>query len=380
MVAALLICFALAERRPAPSSAKKTLTAASKPAAAQPQSLEGRYLFNGTVTWARAVEKWSRRPDGTTDYSHPFSQLSTFGREQYDEWIADLECPSADTVVPYQTQVDALVFNCRPEFMPEAAKYFSIFNLANNHTYDQGTANFKATQKRIAENGMQSVGNYDPTAREDVCEVVGLRVRAKMSDGTSEHKTLPVAFCAWHFIGHTPTADDIGYMTQYSKIMPVFAFVHMGTEYLTKASAGQEDIARRIVDAGADVVIANHPHWVQNTEAYKGKLIVYSTANFIFDQIDMEGMRSASIDMTFSVRYDQNVAKWLTMGHSCKTLHDTCFQQAVSQKLAKPSFTFKYAVVAGDNSSHDTHRGDAKLQQAIEARMNWVDTINKLAQ
>lgn len=39
------------------------------------------------------------------------------------------------------------------------------------------------------------------------------------------------------------------------------------------------------IDSGADLVIGNHPHWVQPVELYKGKLITYAHGNYIFDQM-----------------------------------------------------------------------------------------------
>jgi poly-gamma-glutamate capsule biosynthesis protein CapA/YwtB (metallophosphatase superfamily) len=39
------------------------------------------------------------------------------------------------------------------------------------------------------------------------------------------------------------------------------------------------------IDAGADLIIGNHPHWVQGVEFYKGKCITYAHGNFIFDQM-----------------------------------------------------------------------------------------------
>src|SRR5262245_19522572 len=62
--------------------------------------LTGRYLFNGTVVWARAVEKYARHADGTPNYAQPFSQLNTFDRAAYDAWSTDFECPITDHVVP----------------------------------------------------------------------------------------------------------------------------------------------------------------------------------------------------------------------------------------------------------------------------------------
>lgn len=43
-------------------------------------------------------------------------------------------------------------------------------------------------------------------------------------------------------------------------------------------------IGHLIIDSGADLIIGNHPHWVQGVEIYKNKLITYAHGNFIFDQ------------------------------------------------------------------------------------------------
>jgi hypothetical protein len=48
----------------------------------------------------------------------------------------------------------------------------------------------------------------------------------------------------------------------------------------------QIEIAHEVVDAGADLIIGHHPHVLQSIETYKGKLILYSLGNFIFDNTD----------------------------------------------------------------------------------------------
>ncbi|HEY5806024.1 MAG TPA: CapA family protein [Candidatus Saccharimonadales bacterium] len=363
-----------------PKAASVALAAHQEKSEPEYTEVNGRYLMNGTIVTARAVEKWSKRADGSTDWARPYSALNTFQPELYDDWIADFECPSLDIVIPYQIQVDLLQFNCRPEFVTEAAKHFSVFNLANNHSGDKGRDGFEKTRAVLATNNIQAHGHYDPSVKEDICEVVGLQVRLKKPDGSEQKATMPIAFCAWHYFGRTPREGEIEHMTQYSKIMPVFAFVHMGQEYLTTATPIQVDIAHRVIDAGADFVIANNPHWVQNSEVYKGKLITYSTGNFIFDQIDAEGMRSVSIDVAMNMQYNQNIAKWLALGESCKKLHDECFAQALSQGLTRPDFKLSYSPVAGDNSGRLTKRGSAALQKAIEERTNWTATSKELGQ
>jgi len=70
----------------------------------------------------------------------------------------------------------------------------------------------------------------------------------------------------------------------------VVAF-HWGREYVAVPQAAPGlapddpvEIAHVAIDAGADLVIGNHPHWVQAVELYDGKLIAYAHGNFVFDQ------------------------------------------------------------------------------------------------
>jgi poly-gamma-glutamate synthesis protein (capsule biosynthesis protein) len=187
---------------------------------------------------------------------------------------------------------------------------------------------------------VQYFGNYDPTILEDICEVVALPIRLQKTDKTEEKANLPIAFCAWHYFNYNrgPTEAELAVVKQYAAIMPVFAFVEMGNEYQAKASDTQRKIAHQIVDTGAEFVFANNPHWVQDSEVYKGKLVVYSLGNFIFDQIDAETQRGVSIDATLSVKYDDTIASWIELGKSCALFKDDCLAQAQKQNLKKISF------------------------------------------
>jgi poly-gamma-glutamate synthesis protein (capsule biosynthesis protein) len=327
------------------------------------------------------VEKDSLRAGGY-DYSYPFSQLNTFEPNKYDAWMTSFECPITDNVVPFATQVSNLVFNCRPEFLPEATKYFQFFDLANNHTGDQqGSKGLESTRQYLDKAGVQYFGSFDPGVTDDICEVVALPVRIEQSDKTEQKAQLPVAMCAWHYFMRGPEPGEIEHMQQYAKIMPVLAFVEMGVEYQPTASAIQQKIAHAVVDQGPEFVIANNPHWVQNTEVYKGKLIVYATGNFIFDQLEPEEQRSASLDVTMTVPYDQNVGKWVALAKDCVAFQDSCLATAQKQGLKKIKPHLTYGVVAGQGGyRHLTHKADAATQAAVEQRMNWQQTLKQLGQ
>jgi poly-gamma-glutamate synthesis protein (capsule biosynthesis protein) len=64
----------------------------------------------------------------------------------------------------------------------------------------------------------------------------------------------------------------------------VIVEMHWGTEYEHQFSRRQQEIARKLVDNGADIIIGHHPHVVQGMEIYGNKPIFYSLGNFIFDQ------------------------------------------------------------------------------------------------
>lgn len=58
-----------------------------------------------------------------------------------------------------------------------------------------------------------------------------------------------------------------------------------GEEYTASPSVRQIELAHFIIDSGADLILGNHPHWIQPPETYSGKYIMYAHGNTIFDQM-----------------------------------------------------------------------------------------------
>lgn len=343
-------------------------------------AVQGRYLFSGTVVPARAVENEARQADGTVDYAQPFRMLNTFHPDQYDGWMIDFECPMTVNDIPYSIQVSNTVFNCPDEFAPELAKYFTIANVANNHTRDQGDEGFDETVRHLEAAGIQTVGHWNPRQKDQICEVVALPVRLQKVDESTERGTLPIAFCAWHYFEQDPLPEEYAVMDQYAEIMPVFAFSQVGVEYRDSADPKQIEIAHTLIDNhDPEFVIENSAHWVQNTEAYKGKLVVYSTGNFIFDQLDAETNRGLNIDAKMTIPYDENVQAWLDLGKICAPRGDSCLEIARERKLKKINLSLSYDVVGSSTGYKQlTQKADPALQAAIETRANWKATLEGL--
>ncbi len=63
----------------------------------------------------------------------------------------------------------------------------------------------------------------------------------------------------------------------------VIVFPHWGVEYTAQPTKLQRALAHAAIDAGADLVLGNHTHWVGAMEVYRGHPIVYSLADFVFN-------------------------------------------------------------------------------------------------
>lgn len=346
----------------------------------KPVSVEANTLFVGDIYLGRMVNQWAISSD--LKMAHPFSRLSEFQHDSYDAWIGNLECPTVagDTPTPAQEEA-TLSFNCNPDYLTEAAKWFSAVSLANNHTDNRGAEGFAETQEQLDKAGIQYFGHYDPREADDACDVIALPVTVTHSDQSTKKEHLPVAMCGHHGVFRIPPDSTLQLMEEYSKYMPVIAMPHMGAEYQAGPDQIKTDTYRKMIDYGADMVLGGHPHWVQSTEAYKGKLIVYSMGNFIFDQLfNTEVTRSASIRVVMKTTdtSESQLTQWLQLGEACKSYHDDCLAQAAAKNLTKLNLTYQYGVVAGSSADKVTKPATAAQRNAILQRLNWQTTMNQL--
>ncbi len=83
----------------------------------------------------------------------------------------------------------------------------------------------------------------------------------------------------------------------------VIVSLHWGYEYVPFPSPEQVEIGRKLIDCGADIIFGGHPHVLQSYEIYKGKPLVYSLGNFIFDHTYIKNTRESIIA---KIRVDRN--------------------------------------------------------------------------
>ena len=59
-------------------------------------------------------------------------------------------------------------------------------------------------------------------------------------------------------------------------------FLHWGVERQTCPSSTQQELARRLADAGADIVVGSHAHVLQGAGRLDSTLVAYGLGNFVF--------------------------------------------------------------------------------------------------
>lgn len=147
-----------------------------------------------------------------------------------------------------------------------------IASLANNHAGNYGLDAINYTATLLNNNGILATGLSGAVYR----DVRGLKF----------------AFLGYNDIGYKQEgiswADEAKISSDITEAKKnadlVIVTFHWGVEYRDQPDNRQRYLGHFTIDAGADLVIGNHPHWVQPVELYKGKLITYAHGNFVFDQ------------------------------------------------------------------------------------------------
>ena len=331
-----------------------------------PEDLSTHMLFVGDVFWGRSVQ--TKAEKSGQGYSHITSGLKVADRADYNAWIANFECPITTKDVAYQLQVDYLKFNCRPEYLTELAKWFTAVSNANNHTDNNGgTWGLEQTRANLEQAGIQHFGNYDMSVTDDICEVVAMPA---VSSVTHTFFDMPVALCGYMYVVDVaPKAKQLAVMQAYAKVMPVIAMPHMGVEYRQTAEDAKVSAYRAMIDNGADMVVGAHPHVIQNSEVYKGKLIAYSVGNFLFDQqrLGRPETLGLGVGVKLTVSDQAAVAVYEKVGPACEKYKDDCLAQLNTLLPQRPAIKASYNFTCFDEAGGVPAQGDdATCQQAYK--------------
>ncbi len=197
-----------------------------------------------------------------------------------DLTLVNLEGPL--TSVAHPAKKAEFLFKGAPEFVNIlTGSSVEECNLANNHILDYGVDGLKETAKVLEDAGI----GYSGFTEVRYTTIKGVRVGLMgFTWWSGDRKKIPDA------VAEARKNCDL-----------LIVSMHWGTEYEYGQSEPQQALAHTIIDAGADLLIGNHPHVFQGIERYKGKYIAYSLGNFCFGgNADPKDKRALIFQQKFS--------------------------------------------------------------------------------
>lgn len=240
---------------------------------------------------------------GTYDFMHNFQDVKRYF-DGYDFVIGNLELTFGG---PEQEYASFPCFNTPDSFL-DAVKDagFNLLTTANNHSMDTGAAGLKRTISQLDAYGIDHVGTYASQEDRDTIytkEVNGITFAFVSATYGTNGIPVPEDYLVNH-IDDTFLAD----ITKAQTLADVVVVLpHMGNEYETVPNDIFVQWADSMFAAGADIVLASHPHVLQRMEyrqvdhgaGVHDGFIIYSLGNFISSQTTPP--RNASIVLQLTV-------------------------------------------------------------------------------
>lgn len=184
------------------------------------------------------------------------------------------------------------------------ASGIKIVSFANNHVMDQGWPGFTETREHLKEEGLIFAGSGDTAAQgwqPVFTEANGIKVgwlgmtRWLNGNRNPEKEDEPhVNFFPYpNDSGGAPGADEAKVLAAVKAARAQCDFlvvsIHWGVEYAPAPRPEDVDMAHKMLEAGASVIVGHHPHVLQPIETYKTQdgrnaVIFYSLGNFLSNQ------------------------------------------------------------------------------------------------
>ena len=232
------------------------------------------------------------------DYSIIYKDIESILQNDDFSFI-NLEAP-VHSGRPYESYP---TFNVQDEYAQAAIDAgFDVFSLANNHSSDQGLEGLKETLAFFEQKEQEGV--YHSGLKHTDTEGLSYALLEKR-----DWKVLFVAVT--EILNGLPDMGMVNFIKPYEKYrkplleqlrqmkeqIPCDIFIlsiHTGEpEYVHSTSQEQKDFYQKILDAGVDVIWANHPHVAKDwelythagsTQQYPQSLIMYAMGNTISGQ------------------------------------------------------------------------------------------------
>lgn len=242
-------------------------------------------------------------------YHHSFQEISRFFRQE-DFNIINFEAVFNTTDISSLNGRKGFILGAESNATRKELKVNQIdmVCLANNHALDYGEYSFIKTIQDFYYDGFIVLGGGKNQYQAN-----------KIIEFTYQNKKIAIfngywkkinAYIDYEFYALNDRAGInilngvmLYQIEQYKKYNPdsiVLCFCHWGLDYQPVHNY-QQSLARRLIIAGADLIIGHGSHTLQKIDQYQGKFIIYSIGNGVFNN-DGEYKQKQALSYGFLVR------------------------------------------------------------------------------
>lgn len=254
------------------------------------------FIAVGDIMLSRNV---AQKIKDTGDPAAPFRSIGAV-LQSADFSFGNLESPivSGNGIIGGHTMVFAAASSSLEGLVKNK---FKVLNLANNHALDQGLKGLESTMDYLDQTQIQHIGaGKDRSSAWQAAKVeqngiltcfLGASYASLNDSGKTKND----------FVARIEDIENL--KSAVLSLKPNCDFIvvsmHAGTEYTRKPNQQQIEFAHAAIEAGADMVIGAHPHWIQTMEKYQGLPANPLCKKSSFDNpiINKDGVKYQSLDL-----------------------------------------------------------------------------------
>lgn len=253
-----------------------------------------------------------KKADGTYDYSDIFEKLQPMIEE------ADLAEIGQETVFGGKK----LGYSGYPLFNTPSDvgkslvdQGFDIVVHASNHVLDKGTGAVQSTidfWKQYPDVAVLGINETESDYNKvRIIEKKGAKIALlNYTYGTNGIKLAEEKAYMVNYIDEEKIKKDCEYARENADF--TIAFMHWGTEYSSKVSQEQKELAKKMCTWGVGLIVGAHPHviepveWIESDNGNK-MLVYYSLGNFVSRQLEAKNLLGGCAKIT--LEYDRKEVK-----------------------------------------------------------------------
>lgn len=254
--------------------------------------------FTGDIAFSEYTKKLYETPEKIDNEIYEFLNSNDYNVINFESPITNF-LRTKKMALAHRSDIDSLNFIKTQIKQP-------ILSLANNHMMDFGYRGLEDTLKYIRRAKIKKIGAGKN--EKEATDYIILGKEVKVGILAFQYKDYYIAGKYTCGTAHDTHKRLIKKRIKElkNKVDWIVVIYHGGDEFINVPLPYHRNKLKRILDWGADIVVAHHPHTVQGYEKFKDKMIFYSLGNFVFDTNYQRAQQGTEYGELLSISFDKD--------------------------------------------------------------------------